>query len=118
MKKLKRSECAILPLVLKGKWYDMIKRGEKREEYRDETSYWAVRLLKWGRAKGVHAVEFRRGYAKNAPRMAFAVHVFHFTSGKHFFYRQNFSDHPGWGEPSKPHFVIVLDDRVELEDEP
>ena len=24
MEQLKRSECAILPLVLKGKWYDMI----------------------------------------------------------------------------------------------
>lgn len=35
MKQLKRSECAILPLVLKGKWYDMIASGEKREEYRD-----------------------------------------------------------------------------------
>jgi hypothetical protein len=33
MKQLKRSECAILPLVLKGKWYDMIASGEKREEF-------------------------------------------------------------------------------------
>ena len=31
MCKLKRSECAILPLVLKRRWYDMIDRGEKRE---------------------------------------------------------------------------------------
>lgn len=27
MKQLKRSQCAILPLVLKGKWYDLIKSG-------------------------------------------------------------------------------------------
>lgn len=33
MKQLKRSQCSILPLVLRGKWYDMIAAGEKREEY-------------------------------------------------------------------------------------
>lgn len=42
MRKLKRSECAVLTLVLKGKWYDMIEGGEKREEYRDSTPYWAT----------------------------------------------------------------------------
>ena len=31
MIELKRSRCAILPLVLKGKWFDMIERGEKRD---------------------------------------------------------------------------------------
>jgi hypothetical protein len=31
MQKLKRSHCAVLPLVLKGEWYDMIASGEKRE---------------------------------------------------------------------------------------
>lgn len=34
----------ILDFVLKGQWYDQIKRGEKREEYRD-TLFWCVRLL-------------------------------------------------------------------------
>lgn len=34
----------ILDLVLKGKWYDMIASGEKREEYRD-TFFWSARLL-------------------------------------------------------------------------
>ena len=49
MIKLQRSRCSILPLVLKGKWFDMIERGEKREEYRLPTL----------------------GYARDAPRMAF-----------------------------------------------
>lgn len=44
MKQLKRSECAILPLVLKSKWYDMIANGEKKEEYRDAIKYWFTRL--------------------------------------------------------------------------
>ena len=34
----------ILDVVLKGKWYDMIASGEKREEYRALTPYWFVRL--------------------------------------------------------------------------
>lgn len=34
----------ILDLVLIGKWYDMIERGEKREEYREIKPYWVKRL--------------------------------------------------------------------------
>lgn len=33
-----------LDLVLTGKWYDMIERGEKREEYREIKPYWVKRL--------------------------------------------------------------------------
>lgn len=35
----------VLDLSLKFFWYDMIERGEKREEYRDFTPYYANRLL-------------------------------------------------------------------------
>lgn len=35
----------ILDLVLKGKWYDMIASGEKREEYREIKPYWEKRLV-------------------------------------------------------------------------
>lgn len=34
-----------LHLVIKKKWYDMITSGEKTEEYRAVTNYWAARLL-------------------------------------------------------------------------
>ncbi len=34
-----------LHLNLKRKWFDMILSGEKREEYRDITDYWARRLI-------------------------------------------------------------------------
>ena len=34
-----------LQLVLTHHWYDMIASGEKREEYREITPYWANRLL-------------------------------------------------------------------------
>ncbi len=55
----------ILHLTLKKKWFDMIASGEKKEEYRDLTSYWAIRL----RGKEFDAVSFRNGYAKDAPKM-------------------------------------------------
>jgi uncharacterized protein (DUF736 family) len=32
-------------LNLHKKWFDMIKSGEKKEEYREITGYWAVRLI-------------------------------------------------------------------------
>ena len=37
---------ATLTLPLKKKWFDMIKSGEKKEEYRDTNYYWVARLLK------------------------------------------------------------------------
>lgn len=33
----------ILELPLKKEWYDMIERGEKREEYREYKEYWFKR---------------------------------------------------------------------------
>lgn len=29
-----------LTLHLKRKWFDLIKSGEKKEEYREQTTYW------------------------------------------------------------------------------
>ena len=34
-----------LNLTLKKKWFDMIKSGEKKEEYREIKKFWATRLL-------------------------------------------------------------------------
>ena len=106
MRKLRRSECAVLPLVLKGVWYDMIKSGRKREEYRDATLYWAVRLRNWDNDGRRCVVEFRRGYAKDAPRMAFDSPVYLHADD---------ALHPEWGEPDAPHYIILLGERVRLE---
>ena len=54
----------ILRLTLKKKWFDMIASGEKKEEYREIKPYWISRLN-----KEFDVVEFRNGYAKNAPRL-------------------------------------------------
>lgn len=41
---MKKQKSDILHLTLKGKWYDMIASGEKREEYRDK-DYWTNRII-------------------------------------------------------------------------
>ena len=70
-----------LHLVLKGKWYDMIDRGEKTEEYRENTSYWMKRIGK------LHdAVCFHKGYTNTT--MTFAI------EGKSYGY-----GNPEWGAP-------------------
>lgn len=53
----------VLHLTLKKKWFDMIKSGEKREEYREMKPYWNRRLLN----RGYDYIHFRNGYSKNAP---------------------------------------------------
>lgn len=120
---LERSKCAILPLVLKGKWYDMIASGVKREEYRLATRYWRIRLKNWDEASSrdgkTPIVEFRRGYAKNAPRMAYWCFGLPTASGlKAYAYVDatvESGGRPEWGEPEEPHFVIRLGGRVELQ---
>lgn len=107
MKQLKRSECVVLPLVLKGKWYDMIASGEKREEYREFKPYWINRLIRFfDKTKDKeHIVSFSKGYKK--ADMFFEINNV-FRYGK--------SDHPEWGEPETPHYVISLGEHVELVD--
>ena len=108
MRTPRRSECAVLPLVLKGKWYDMIASGEKREEYRDATPYWRKRIMKWlydPREK--HIVAFSRGYRK--PDMFFWA----CTSWNTYIG----GGRAQWGEPEAEHYKIDLLERVELEEE-
>lgn len=122
MRKLKRSECAIFHLVLKGKWFDMIQHGGKKEEYRECKPYWETRLVNWiNKQNGcvVPVVEFRRGHVAKAPRMAF---VSDGVMGRNGFVMAYFmrraSAVPEWGEPNTLHYVIPLGERVELmEDE-
>lgn len=75
----------ILHLTLKKHWFDMIRSGEKKEEYRDFGDYWLKRLSNFFEApdpilktdefpngyeyKSYDAICFRHGYAKNAPQI-------------------------------------------------
>lgn len=112
-----------LELVLKKKWFDMIASGEKKEEYRELTSYWAARLVDeldsnpqvdegfmrhghyygMGTPQPFEIVRFRHGYSKNAPEMSFKISDITVWAGKF-----------EWGaEPGKKYFVIKLGDRIE-----
>jgi len=113
MRKLKRSRCAILPLVLKGKWFDMIALGQKKEEYRDYTKYWETRIWNWMKQADLSGfplvVEFRLGYATRARRTAFLVDKYGL-----FVRAINQFVHPDWGEPQEEHWVICLGERVQV----
>ncbi|WP_068599448.1 ASCH domain-containing protein [Vaginella massiliensis] len=37
---------AVLKLTVKKEWFDLIKSGEKTEEYRETKDYWSYRLIK------------------------------------------------------------------------
>ncbi len=66
----------MLTLILTSKWYDMIASGEKTQEYREIKEYYTRRFLNAGLIDELGCsthkaadIVFRRGYAKNAPRM-------------------------------------------------
>lgn len=108
--KLNRSDCIILPLVLKRKWYDMIASGKKWQEYRESPTVCRMieRLVgKWYIENGAKklVVTFYLGYQKDRPSMSYMVdYVTH----------ENIRFHPEWGEPKGFHYVIDIGDRVEL----
>lgn len=52
-------------LILKGKYFNKIKNGEKKSEYRLLTEYWLTRLT----SKEYEYVTFQLGYAANAERI-------------------------------------------------
>ena len=60
----------ILHLTLKKKWFDLIKSGKKKVEYREDKPYWQKRLLDGdGIPKEFDIVRFKNGYAKDSPTM-------------------------------------------------
>ncbi len=54
----------ILHLTLKRQWFDMVKSGDKKEEYR-QPSPWILSRL--GNGKQYDVVRFRNGYNKDSP---------------------------------------------------
>lgn len=53
-------------LILKKKYFDQIKSGQKTEELRAQTDYWAKRLVE----REYSHIIFQLGYSKNAERMS------------------------------------------------
>lgn len=93
----------ILHLTLKKKWFDMIKSGEKKEEYREIKPYWINRLagpnddcVQWD------VIIFKNGYSGGSPIFSIKCNDVSISTGK-----------PEWGaEPNKKYFVFRLGDII------
>jgi ASC-1-like (ASCH) protein len=60
----------VLHLTLRKKWFDLIKSGEKKIEYREIKPYWTKRLFdENGEAVKYDFIIFRNGYSKDAPKI-------------------------------------------------
>ena len=116
MKRLKRSECAVLHLGLKHYWYRMIESGVKKVEFREASPYWNVRINNWAnRMKGKTPVlEFQNGYGRFSPRMAFIADgdVYDVLDA------ETPVQHKELGEFPKKRYVFFIGERVVLEYEP
>lgn len=121
----------ILDLVLKGKWYDMIASGEKREEYREIKPYWEKRLLDY---KGLSDYYQKNRYELSVKRLFFPhrplienvcgafprgyTHVrFHrgYTNTTMLFKCEGIligKGNPTWGAPEEEVFIIKLGERI------
>lgn len=101
-----------LNLTVTKQWFYMILSGEKTEEYRELKEYWQNRLMHYEIAernsfalikrhtdyKAYTHIQFRNGYAKNAPTMI--VECNGITIGK---------CRPEWsGNMEGDHFIIHL----------
>lgn len=98
-----------LHLNLKRNWFDMIKSGEKKEEYREQKDYWSKRLISnheqlkedgeglvW--FNSFDTIAFSNGYAKD--RDQFEIELERITTGE---------GNPDWGAiPCKKYFVLEL----------
>lgn len=69
-----------LHLNLKKKWFDMVLSGEKRQEYRDYTPYWIVRM-ETVRREGIDNITFSNGYAKNRRQMIVGIDYITISTG-------------------------------------
>lgn len=79
----------------------MIHSGEKREEYRDLSEYWIVRLSN-GIKRGATTITFSNGMAKNRRQMVFEKKGIAIGQGKQH-----------WGaRPGKVYFKIQLGKRL------
>jgi hypothetical protein len=100
-----------LHLVLAYKWYDMIERGVKLEEYREVTPYWEKRI--WGKRPCIRKVAFQKGYKKNAPTMIFEIASIMEVNKKHDkHYKSYFVLSPNWGYNGKDCYIIRLGERI------
>lgn len=89
----------MLTLPIKKKWFDMIKSGEKKEEYREIKPYYDSRFLKSLNDERPHTniMLFRNGYSKQRPTIRCEVIISKGTGKEE------------WGaEPNKLYYVLKI----------
>ena len=87
----------MLTLPIKKKWFDMIKSGEKKEEYREIKPYYDSRLLGYYNTYLEPLIIFRNGYSSDSPKIRCRIKV-ETGYGK-----------PEWGaEPNKLYYVLKI----------
>ena len=117
MKKLKRSDCAVLHLGLKNYWYRMIESGVKQVEFREASPYWNVRIDNWSKRMQwkTPVLEFQNGYGRFSPRMWFIA-----GRGEGVICKYLGADvpvqHKELGEFPKNRYVLFIGERIILED--
>lgn len=108
MRWLKKEDCCVLPLVLQGKWFNMIESGGKKEEYRTSSNVMR-QIERWCGEAAINnkyrVVRFHLGYQRDRPAMTFIADMP---------YSSTCQMQPNWGEPSGFHYVIPLAEEVEL----
>lgn len=98
----------MLILPIKKKWFDMIKSGEKKEEYREIKPYYKSRLGKkvnFCKETGYgYYILLRNGYSKSSPTLKVGCYI---TIGH---------GKEEWGaEPNKEYYIIKILDVKEVE---
>ena len=84
----------MLTLPIKQEWFDMICRGEKREEYREVTEYWRKRI---DSARTLDYKQFKEIFDSKSPTATLRVHL---TLGKGV---------QEWGaEPYKDYYILQI----------
>jgi hypothetical protein len=93
----------ILHLNVKKKWFDMIKSGEKKEEYRDISAYWTgilgahIKIKKRYYHPSSVIICFSNGYAKNRPQIFIECKNLWLGKGK-----------KEWGASEMQQFILSL----------
>lgn len=121
---LKTEDIKILHLNLKKKWFDLIDKGIKKEEYREIKPYWEKRLIDYKALKDNYQAialkrymlgiwtdvckAFPKGYTHVLIRYGYTKQFIIFTIGEIKFGIGN----PDWGAPSDSVFIITFDRRL------
>lgn len=89
----------IASMPIKKEWFDMILRGEKKEEYREHKPYWSKRLF----GKNITHLKLINGYGRDKPYLIIELDGIGVGYGKE-----------EWGAiPGEEYFILELGKIIE-----